>query len=217
MSLTSEAGSCTLRTFDDVSLEAETTVPLVPLAAVIIAHPHPLHGGNMHNALVSALFEALPGAGVAVLRFNFRGAGKSTGAHDEGRSERFDVIAAIDHLTELVPNVPVAAAGYSFGSIVALAVNDPRIAGWLAIAPPLTALGELLDPIAEVATDPRPKMIIHPAQDQYTALETAQKVTESWTNASIESIASADHFLAGRTGEVVFKSLMFFDRLTVKS
>src|SRR5512141_1101144 len=62
--------------------------------AALVCHPHPLYGGTMHNKVVYHAMKALNGFGMPVLRFNFRGAGRSEGEHDEGRGEREDVRAA---------------------------------------------------------------------------------------------------------------------------
>jgi uncharacterized protein len=217
LSLPMSTEFATLLTFDDVQIEAQVAIPAHPVAGAVLSHPHPQQGGTMENGVVKALFDALPGAGVAVVRFNFRGTGGSGGTHQDGQGERFDIIAALDHLAGIVPDKPIAAIGYSFGAVVTLAVNDPRIAGWAAIAPPLTTLGDLLDPVAEVAVDKRPKVIIQPAHDQFTKPDVAKSVVAAWANSRVDVVSNSDHFLAGRTGEVVFRVLAFIDELTAAS
>src|SRR5512142_3068188 len=66
--------------------------------AALVCHPHPLYGGTMHNKVVYHAMKALNGFGFPVLRFNFRGAGRSHGEHDQGRGEVDDVRAAIEWL-----------------------------------------------------------------------------------------------------------------------
>ena len=61
-----------------------------PMAA-LVCHPHPLGGGTMHNKVVFRIAQALGDLGLPVLRFNFRGVGRSTGTYDEGRGEANDV------------------------------------------------------------------------------------------------------------------------------
>src|ERR1700712_3406270 len=68
------------------------------LYAVVVAHPHPLGGGTMHNKVVYHAAKAFSSFGLPVLRFNFRGTGLSEGAHDDGRGEVEDVRAALDWL-----------------------------------------------------------------------------------------------------------------------
>src|SRR5260370_5762267 len=92
-----------------------------PLAAVV-CHPHPLFGGTMHNKVVYQTAKSLDALGLPVLRFNFRGAGLSTGEHDHGIGEKGDVRAAVDFLGTEFPGVPVLLAGFSFGASVGLLV-----------------------------------------------------------------------------------------------
>src|SRR5882762_10221682 len=89
------------------------------LYAVVVAHPHPLGGGTMHNKVVYHATKAFSSFGLPVLRFNFRGTGLSEGVHDEGRGEVDDVRAALDWMTERY-QLPILFAGCSFGSNVGL-------------------------------------------------------------------------------------------------
>src|SRR5438132_10175299 len=104
------------------------TVPQ-PKAAAIVCHPHPLHGGTMHNHVTYRLAQAWRDAQVACLRFNFRGVGRSTGNHDEGKGEVDDAKAALDWLAAETPGVPLYASGFSFGSRAALTLGlrDARV------------------------------------------------------------------------------------------
>src|ERR1044071_7307390 len=100
-------------------LEAILKEPRVQAAArgvALVLHPHPLHGGTMHNKVVFRAASALNDAGLTVLRINFRGVGQSTGTHDEGRGERDDARAGLDYLREQYPNQPITLAGFSFGA-----------------------------------------------------------------------------------------------------
>lgn len=108
-------------------------------AAAVVCHPHPLFGGTMHNKVVHAAAEALAGLGLPVARFNFRGAGRSDGAHDGGRGETDDLRTVLDDLAARFPGAPILAAGYSFGAWVALRVGcaDPRVAALIGIAAPV--------------------------------------------------------------------------------
>ena len=85
----------TLETTDGLALVADLALPdRDPWAGVVLAHPHPLYGGDRHSPVVAAAFAALADAGVAVLRFDFRGVGRSGGTHGGGIDERLDVAAA---------------------------------------------------------------------------------------------------------------------------
>jgi alpha/beta superfamily hydrolase len=89
--------------------------PAKPVMAAVICHPHPLFGGTMHNKVVYQAAKSLDSLAMAVLRFNFRGAGKSEGVHDRGDGERGDVDAALDFLEAEFPLLPQLVAGFSFG------------------------------------------------------------------------------------------------------
>jgi len=198
-----------LHTADGLTLEGELHVPDGARAAVVLAHPHPLHGGNMRSIVISALFAGLPAAGVAALRFNFRGVGASEGTHDEGRGERLDVVAALDALAEIAgaPGLPLVLAGWSFGADTSLAVDDERHAGWFAVAPPLRHTGDVA-----AASDPRPALLAVPERDQFRSPESAREVVASWTNTRIHVVPGADHFLVGRTDRVVELAVEFINR-----
>ena len=97
-----------------------------PRGTAVIAHPHPLFGGTMHNKVVQTLARAFVQAGWRVLRFNFRGVGASAGVYDEGRGEAQDMLALVQ---QQAPEGPLALAGFSFGAFVttqALAALAPR-------------------------------------------------------------------------------------------
>jgi alpha/beta superfamily hydrolase len=130
-------------TADDVTCEglfacsdADGQVP-----GIVICHPHPLRGGDMENNVVRALAEAFAAVGFAVLRFNFRGVGRSTGRYAEGIGEQEDVKAALAWLMAQ-PGIDadrLFLAGYSFGARVTLSVasTEPRVAGFVVVAPPV--------------------------------------------------------------------------------
>jgi alpha/beta superfamily hydrolase len=108
---------------------------------LVICHPHPLRGGDMQNIVVRCLAEAFAMAGFAVLRFNFRGVGQSTGRYDEGIGEQEDAKAALGWLAAHAGVNPdqLFLAGYSFGARITLAVasSDPRVCGFVVVAPPV--------------------------------------------------------------------------------
>ena len=190
----------TLTTDDGFELEAEQAVPSQPRARVVIAHPHPQHGGNMHSLAVSTLFNHLVASDCAVLRFNFRGVGRSEGEHDFGEGEQLDVRAAVDAMASAGDSQgPLVLAGWSFGADLALTCDAPELAGWFLVAPPL----RVLDPGRLKATpDPRPKWLAVPERDQFNPPDQARSTVADWTNAEICPIGGADHFLVGRTDKL---------------
>jgi alpha/beta superfamily hydrolase len=114
-----------------------------PRAAVVFAHPLPTDGGTMHTKAVYQGAKGLTRIGCAVLRFNFRGVGASPGTFDGGRGERDDFRAALDWMAARYPGAPLWAAGFSFGSWVALETGavDSRVSVLIGIAPPVTRDG----------------------------------------------------------------------------
>jgi alpha/beta superfamily hydrolase len=89
-----------------------------PRGIALIAHPHPLYGGTMDNKVTQTLARAFVGLGYASARMNFRGVGASAGTHDEGAGETDDMALLLAHMRGRYPGVPVALAGFSFGTFV---------------------------------------------------------------------------------------------------
>lgn len=111
----------------------EESAPLV-----VILHPHPLHGGTMNNKVVFTIFKAFRDARFNVLRFNFRGVGKSQGKAIGGDEELDDALAALDWFIKKCPeNSQIWIAGFSFGGWAALniAMRRPEITGFVAVSP----------------------------------------------------------------------------------
>lgn len=104
----------------------------------IICHPHPLHGGTMHNKVVTIIERALGELGLDTLRFNFRGVGKSEGTYDDGNGEGDDLAAVVAWARRVRPSDAIWLAGFSFGSYVALR-NAKHLAAdaLISIAPPV--------------------------------------------------------------------------------
>jgi alpha/beta superfamily hydrolase len=129
----SESGTC-----EGVYAPPDTAAHVPGL---VLCHPHPLRGGDMENNVIRAFATAFAAAGFAVLRFNFRGVGKSAGHYAEGIGEQGDAKAALAWIAAQ-PGVDTARlflAGYSFGARVTLAVasTEPRVGGFIVIAPPI--------------------------------------------------------------------------------
>ncbi len=167
--------------------------------AALVAHPHPLGGGTMHNKVVYHTAKAFGAFGFPVLRFNFRGTGLSEGAHDEGRGEVGDVRAALNWLTARFDR-PLVFAGFSFGSNVGLRAccGDPRVQGLIGIGLPVRAVGRdyhysFLSDCGSV-----PKLFLSGDTDEFSP----KGILESYLVAAPEPkrivwIEGADHFFAG--------------------
>ena len=179
-------------------------------AACVLCHPHPQYGGSMHSLVLGELFRELPAHGVTCLRFNFRGVEGSGGTWDEGRGERADVVAAIDALHEQIGcAVPLLVAGWSFGADMALSTDDMRVAGWLAIAPPLSYAAAPDD----VGLDARPKHLVLAERDQVRDPDDVRAATAHWSATTVEVVSGADHFFVGRTDRVVAAARAFIARV----
>ena len=124
----------------DGRLEGRYQPPKVKNAPIaLILHPHPRHGGTMNNKVVYHLFHAYARRGFAVLRFNFRGVGRSQGEFDNGIGELSDAASALDWLQTYNPDAPSCwIAGFSFGAWIGmqLLMRRPEIQGFISVAPP---------------------------------------------------------------------------------
>ncbi|MDY7576946.1 alpha/beta fold hydrolase [Herbaspirillum sp. RTI4] len=99
-----------------------------PVGLALIAHPHPLFGGTMDNKVVQTLTRAFQALGYAAVRMNFRGVGQSEGVHDNGVGETADMALLLQHMRTHYPDVPLALAGFSFGTFVQACLNQQLLA-----------------------------------------------------------------------------------------
>ena len=173
-----------------------------PRAAVVFAHPHPQQGGTMHTKAVFQGAKGLTRIGCTVLRFNFRGVGKSAGTFDEGEGEQADYRAALDELTRRYPGVPLWAAGFSFGAWIALEAGavDPRVSVLIGVAPPVSRATYSFE---HTLASPKPKFLIQgdldevcPVKDLWAFYAQLQDPKE------LVLIDGANHLFEGKTREV---------------
>jgi uncharacterized protein len=168
--------------------------------AAVVCHPHPLFGGTMHNKVVYQAAKSLDALGLAVLRFNFRGTGKSEGKHDRGEGERSDVRAALDFLATEFPNIPLLAAGFSFGCWVGLRAGceDARVRLLIGLGPPVNS-----SDFSYLARCEKPKLFVLGANDIYGAPDKLKSVvsTAACEN-KIVIVEDADHFFVGKLDQV---------------
>jgi uncharacterized protein len=175
-------------------------------AAVVFAHPHPQHGGTMHTKAVYQGTKGLARIGCAVLRFNFRGVGTSEGAFDEGDGEKADFSAALDYMAARYPDARLWAAGFSFGSWVALEVGaaDARVSALIGIAPPVaTSVSGFKYEFPATLESTKPKFFIQGEADEICPLEGMwQFYGRLHEPKELVVIDAADHLFEGRTQEV---------------
>lgn len=145
--------------------------------AALVCHPHPLHGGRMHNKVVFALTKALNGFGFPVLRFNFRGAGLSEGEHNFGHGEVEDVRATLDWLDREF-HLPIIFAGFSFGAAVGMpaACPDARVAAIIGAGVPVRVEDRGYDYVF-LQNCAKPKLFISGGQDEFGPRQALEKIT----------------------------------------
>jgi hypothetical protein len=172
-----------------------------PVAAAVVCHAHPLQGGIMHFKVVFRAAKALQRQGVAALRFNFRGAGTSEGAHDHGRGEQDDVRAALDEMERRFPGLPLVAGGFSFGSTMALRASaaDPRPRAAFALGFPA---GMIVD--ASYLQSVRvPRLFVQGERDEIGPPDRLRALVELLPGpCKLVVIEGADHFFTGRLEEL---------------
>jgi alpha/beta superfamily hydrolase len=169
-------------------------------ASVVLGHPHPRFGGTMHTKAVYQAAKALARIGCAVLRFNFRGTGGSMGAFDAGRGEMDDFRAGLDFMYSRYPEVPLWAAGMSFGAWVGLSAGaaDPRVSLLLGISMPIMRYD-----FDAVARSPKMKCFIHGERDEVSPLKAMRKFYAGAVEPKeLVVIDAADHVFDGKVGEV---------------
>lgn len=177
-----------LHTSDGETLEARIDAPNEPRRLTVFCHPHPQQGGSMMAPLMIAVATRLVERGHAVLRFNFRGTGASTGSHDKGEAELLDVTAAVDLARSR--ELPLGLAGWSFGAWVALRwlAQEGETMPYVGIAPPNVT------PPEELPTGP--KRVIVGTREQVID---ADSLIEYAKQHSIDIVLTpGDHFFHGR-------------------
>jgi len=171
-----------------------------PRGAAVLAHPHPLYGGTLHNPVIFHADRELNRRGLTTLRFNFRGVEGSDGQHDEGRGEVGDLAAAASWLRALVPEKPLILVGYSFGSrcAVTLAAADATIAGVVAIGLPVR-----IWPFDDLETLGRPLAVVQGTNDEFGSIEEVEAAIARANPAGrLYRVHGASHLFPGRAAEV---------------
>jgi alpha/beta superfamily hydrolase len=161
----------------------------------VICHPHPQHGGAMHNKVVHTLARAFVSRQMAALRFNFRGVGKSEGRYDDAIGELQDALAAARWLQQRYPGLPLWFGGFSFGAAIAIrAAAESGAAGLVSIAPAVArfASGMRIRPAC-------PWLIVHGDKDELVNVN----ATIEWVNSLgpgpvLQVFDNTEHYFHGR-------------------
>jgi alpha/beta superfamily hydrolase len=170
-----------------------------PVGAVVVCHPHPQHGGTMHNKVAHTLARAFVRMGFAALRFNFRGTEQSEGEFDDAVGELDDALAAIDWMRQKYPDKPLWVAGFSFGAAVAVkAAVATDFDGLVSVAPAISRFASGLE------TQPScPWLVIQGDKDELVDIEE----TVAWFDGlepgpELLIIPDGEHFFHGRLLEL---------------
>lgn len=161
----------------------------------VVCHPHPLGGGTMHNKVVFRAAAGMLDAGLATLRFNFRGVGASTGVHSEIPGGMEDVRTALDHMAAEYPGEDMTLAGFSFGSRTGMEVgkDDPRVRRLISIGTPVDKYGDYQF-LLEVR---KPILFIHGDRDEFGELDNLRRLVDEVakvTDAELVWFRDCGHF-----------------------
>lgn len=163
--------------------------------AVVVCHPHPQHGGTMHNKVAHTLARAFVRMGFAALRFNFRGTENSDGQFDNGVGELDDALAATGWMRTTYSGAPMWLAGFSFGAAIAVrAALEDSVDGLISVAPAVSRFASGLE------TQPLcPWLIVQGDEDELVSVD----ATIEWVNGlapgpELLILSGAEHFFHGR-------------------
>lgn len=168
----------------------------LPVAAAVVCHAHPLHGGMMHFKVVFRAARALQSRGVAALRFNFRGVGRSEGVHDHGAGEEEDARAALLEVEGRFPGLPLVLGGFSFGSTVALrlAAREARVCAVFALGYPASLEADH----SHLAGMARPRLFVQGENDEFGPGATLRALVEPLPPPrELVVVPGADHYFTG--------------------
>jgi hypothetical protein len=187
--------------------------PDSPIA--IMLHPHPQFGGTMNNHVVYALYYAFAKRGFSVLRFNFRGVGRSQGMFDNGPGELSDAATALDWLQLANPDAKSCwIAGVSFGAWIAmqLLMRRPEIDGFISVAPP----ANLYD-FSFLAPCPSSGLMVNGDQDRVVPTSAVKNLVDKLkTQRGIvithETVPGANHFFEDKSDELIASVNRYLDK-----
>ncbi len=173
-----------------------------PTAICVVCHPHPLFGGAMSNKVVYSLASSALQAGALTARFNFRGVGRSEGAHDHARGETDDTVLMVEWLRRQLPGVPLLLAGFSFGAYVSLAAaSRVKPSVQLSVSVPLS--GDYIDGAARPPHPGCPWLAVHGTGDDVVDYARTRAALETYAPPPrLVTLEGAGHFYHGRLSEL---------------
>ncbi len=192
--------------------------PMAPLA--IVLHPHPLQGGTMNNRVTVALYNSFVENDFSVIRFNFRGVGKSEGVFAKGEGELTDTAAVLDWIQSINPGTrPIWIAGFSFGALIGmqLLMRRPEISGFVSVYPP----ADICD-FSFLAPCPVSGLIINGTEDRICPPEPVEKLVEKLNSQrgisiSHKLIENCDHGFTGHLNTIKKSISEYLDMRTASN
>jgi alpha/beta superfamily hydrolase len=179
-----------------------------PAGFAVVCHPHPLHGGTMHNKVVHTVARACQERGMPTLRFNYRGVGASAGSYDEGRGETQDALAVVAAGRARWPEAALTLAGFSFGGVVSLLAAPAAAPARLVSVAPAVTRAEL----ASVARPACPWLIVQGEADEIVKCSEVQAFAARFTPPpQLVVLPGAGHFFHGRLPELRDATFKFLD------
>lgn len=181
----------------------------------IILHPHPQFGGTMNNQIVYQLYYTFVRRKFSVLRFNFRGVGRSQGLFDNGPGELSDAATALDWMQAYNPDAKFCwIAGVSFGAWISmqLLMRRPEIEGFISVAPP----ANLYD-FSFLAPCPSSGLMINGDADRVISQDSVSSLVEklkTQKGVTIEHkvIPGGNHFFEGHIDELIASIEDYLDK-----
>lgn len=166
-------------------------------ASIVLCHPHPQYGGNMHDDVLAIIAQIAARRSIVPLRFNFRGVGNSAGSYDRGVGEVDDLLAVLDWLRREHQPEKLLLGGYSFGSHVVWQALDRcgELARVLLVAPPV---GSMSYPV--VSGLETPVDVIYGDADAFVAAADLEPWATAMPAVRLTAIAGADHFFGSTSG-----------------
>lgn len=168
-------------------------------SVAVVCHPHPQFGGTMTNKVVYSLARAFNEAGIAAVRFNYRGVGASTGAYDEGNGETNDALAVLDWATERWPGAKLCLGGFSFGGAVAIRAAAARdVTRLVTVAPAIRRIA-----VDDSSLPQCPWLILQGDQDELVDPNDIQQWAQALPEAPrLQMLSGAEHFFHGRLNDL---------------
>ena len=172
-----------------------------PVHAALVCHPHPRHGGTMHNKVVYRIARGLRRAGAVVLRFNYRGVSLSEGSYAHGEGEREDARVALEYLRGRYPDLPYTLAGFSFGSRIVLQLGcELQLGCARAGARRVIAVGfpTVYKDRANLEGCTVPRVFVQSTRDEFGPVEELTALTNTLPEPKqVIFVEAQDHFFAG--------------------